>query len=68
VHGDTNLITSLAQKQGWSLTRSFIWAQGDGGPSERESPDGGAGYYFVGSTKKCVTPPAVPSARDAAPL
>ena len=55
VHGDNSLITRLAAKHDWSLTPCFTWAQGDGGPSGAESPDGGAGYYWVGSSKRCVS-------------
>lgn len=55
VHGDNSLITRLAAKHGWSLTPCFTWAQGDGGPSDTEAPDGGAGYYWVGASKRCVS-------------
>lgn len=54
VHGDNTCITRLAKKEGWELSRVFTWAQGDGGPSETESPDGGAGYYYIGSEKRCA--------------
>ena len=52
VHGDNTLITRMARKEGWTLSRLFTWSQGDGGPSEHESPDGGAGYYYIGAEKR----------------
>lgn len=54
VHGDNTVITRLGAKEGWEFTRAFTWAQGDGGPSEHESPDGGAGYYYIGTEKRYV--------------
>lgn len=54
VHGDTNVITDLATKYSWPISQSFTWAHGDGGPSEKEAPDGSAGYYYIGGLKKCV--------------
>ncbi len=52
VHGDSNIITRYAAKFGWPISQSFTWAQGDGGPSEKEAPSGGAGYYYIGALKK----------------
>ena len=52
VHGDTNVIADMAKRNHWELIPAFSWAQGDGGPSEREAPDGGAGYYYFGDSKR----------------
>lgn len=57
VHGDTNVITELSTKYKWPISQSFTWAHGDGGPSKKEAPDGGAGYYYIGGLKKWVAPP-----------
>jgi len=47
VHGTETSIYKLGQEKGWRMHQLFTWAQGDGGPSESASPDGGAGYYCV---------------------
>lgn len=52
VHGDNNLLSRLAVKRGWPLVPGFTWAQGDGGPSDCEAPDGTAGYYYIGASKE----------------
>ncbi len=54
MHGDTNIIADMAKRLGWELVPAFSWAQGDGGPSEKEAPDGGAGYYYFGDTKRYI--------------
>jgi hypothetical protein len=48
LHGERTSLFELAVCHGSGARQLFSWAQGDGGPSERVAPDGGAGYYFTG--------------------
>ena len=48
LHGERTSLFELAAHHGSGARQLFSWAQGDGGPSERAAPDGGAGYYFTG--------------------
>mmetsp|Transcript_20336 Transcript_20336/g.33536 ORF Transcript_20336/g.33536 Transcript_20336/m.33536 type:complete len:494 (-) Transcript_20336:674-2155(-) len=52
IHGDSTILHQYAKEEGWKLKQIFIWAHGDGGPCEKEAPDGGAGYYYVGFENK----------------
>jgi hypothetical protein len=47
LHGDNTPVGKLASRYKWASKLVFTWSQGDGGPSEEATPDGGAGYYFL---------------------
>lgn len=51
-HSPNTSLTQCILDQGFQLNELFTWAHGDGGPSEKESPDGGFGIYYLGKEEK----------------
>lgn len=53
-HAPDTLLTRCILDQGYKLHELFTWAHGDGGPSEKEAPDGGYGIYYLGNEEKLI--------------
>jgi monoamine oxidase len=64
LHGSTAAARQLVDALGLPTRTVFTTAHGDGGPDEEPAPDGGVGWYWVGS--ECVRPRPHSTARHPA--